>query len=125
MGSTDVDKISTAPESLGDSGVVYSGQVLRLLLLMTIRLYTTPTCPYCRLVKDFLKEKSLAFEEIDVTSDHHAVQEMVKLSGQMGVPVVDIDSKIIVGWNKAALEETINARLKKKAGANQPMAMAA
>lgn len=93
---------------------------------MTIRLYTTPTCPYCHLVKDFLKEKSLAFEEIDVTSDHHAVQDMVKLSGQMGVPVVDIDGKIIVGWNKAALEETINTRLKKKAGqANQSMAMAA
>jgi glutaredoxin-like YruB-family protein len=93
---------------------------------MTIRLYTTPTCPYCRLVKDFLKEKKLAFEEIDVTSDHHSVQEMVKLSGQMGVPVVDIDGKIIVGWNKAALEETINARLKKKVGqTNQPLAMAA
>ncbi len=93
---------------------------------MTIRLYTTPTCPYCRLVKDFLKEKQLSFEEIDVTSDHKSVQEMVKLSGQMGVPVVDIDGKIIVGWNKAALEETINARLKKKAGhSSQPMAMAA
>ena len=93
---------------------------------MTIRLYTTPTCPYCRLVKDFLKEKQLAFEEIDVTSDHKSVQEMVKLSGQVGVPVVDIDGKIIVGWNKAALEETINARLKKKAGhSSQSMAMAA
>lgn len=93
---------------------------------MTIRLYTTPTCPYCRLVKDFLKEKQLSFEEIDVTSDHKSVQEMVKLSGQMGVPVVDIDGKIIVGWNKAALEETINTRLKKKAGhSSQSMAMAA
>lgn len=92
---------------------------------MTIRVYTTPTCPYCRLVKEFLKEKGLSFEEIDVTSDHQAVQEMVKLSGQMGVPVVDIDGKIIVGWNKAALEETINTRLKKKAGHGAPLAMAA
>ena len=51
---------------------------------------------------------------------------MVKLSGQMGVPVVDIDGKVIVGWNKAALEETINARMKKKAGQNSaPLAMAA
>lgn len=106
--------------------VVYWGQALIACPFMTIRLYTTPTCPYCRLVKDFLKEKQLAFEEIDVTSDHKSVQEMVKLSGQMGVPVVDIDGKIIVGWNKAALEETINARLKKKAGhSSQPMAMAA
>lgn len=92
---------------------------------MTIRVYTTPTCPYCRLVKEFLKEKGLSFEEIDVTSDHQSVQEMVKLSGQMGVPVVDIDGKIIVGWNKAALEETINTRMKKKAGHSAPLAMAA
>lgn len=101
-------------------------ELQRLSFLMTIRLYTTPTCPYCRLVKEFLTEKHLSFDEIDVTSDQQAVKDMVKLSGQMGVPVVDIDGKIIVGWNKAALEETINTKLKKKAGQhNQPLAMAA
>ena len=89
---------------------------------MTIRLYTTPTCPYCRLVKDFFKEKNVAFEEIDVTADHQAVQEMVKLSGQMGVPVIDIDGKIIVGWNKAVLEETIAARQKRSAKPSLAMA---
>lgn len=92
---------------------------------MTIRVYTTPTCPYCRLVKEFLKEKSLPFEEVDVTADHQAVQHMVKLSGQMGVPVVEIDGKVIVGWNKAALEETINARQKKSKSQQAPMALAA
>ena len=92
---------------------------------MTIRVYTTPTCPYCRLVKDFLKEKTLPFEEVDVTSDHQAVQHMVKLSGQMGVPVVEIDGKVIVGWNKAALEETINSRQKKSKSQQAPMALAA
>ncbi len=79
---------------------------------MNITLYTTPTCPYCKLMKDFLRERSLPFTEIDVANDTAAANEMVKMSGQMGVPVIKIEDQIIVGWNKSALEEVLGAKHK-------------
>ncbi len=79
---------------------------------MKVKVYSTPTCPYCKLVKDFLKEKSIAFTDVDVAADPSAANEMVKKSGQMGVPVIEIDSAIIVGWNKAALEEALGLKVK-------------
>ena len=84
---------------------------------MTITVYSTPTCPYCKLVKEFLREKGFEFTEIDVAANHDAATKMVKISGQMGVPVIDIDGKVIVGWNKAALEEILasNTQAKPKA----------
>ncbi len=80
---------------------------------MTITVYSTPTCPYCKLVKEFLKEKNLGFNDVDVSSDGEAAKQMVKLSGQMGVPVIDVGGQIIVGWNKNALEEVVAAQAKK------------
>jgi glutaredoxin-like YruB-family protein len=74
---------------------------------MTIKVYSTKTCPYCKLAKEFLQEKGVAYTEIDVAADPTAANEMVKKSGQMGVPVIDIDGMIIVGWNKVALEEAL------------------
>ena len=65
-----------------------------------ITVYSTPTCPYCHKVKDFLKEKNVEFGDIDVSSDQDKAQEMVKKSGQMGVPVLDIDGDIIVGFDQ-------------------------
>lgn len=79
---------------------------------MNVKIYSTPTCPYCKLTKEFLKEKGIAFAEIDVSADPAAANEMVKKSGQMGVPVIDIDGKIIVGWNKGALEEALGLKQK-------------
>ena len=77
---------------------------------MTITVYSTPTCPYCKLVKEFLQEKNLAFTDVDVSADSDAAKDMVKLSGQMGVPVININGQIIVGWNKQALEDLILAQ---------------
>ena len=74
---------------------------------MHIKVYSTPTCPYCNLVKEFLKEKSLKFDEVDVAANAEAAKEMVKISGQMGVPVIEIDGQIIVGWNRQALEDLV------------------
>lgn len=79
---------------------------------MTITIYSTPSCPYCKLVKDFLKEKGHSFTDIDVSSDTAAANEMVKMSGQMGVPVIKIDDEIIVGWNKSALEDLLATKHK-------------
>lgn len=74
---------------------------------MKVTVYSTPTCPYCKLTKEFLKEKGIPFNDIDVSADPAAANEMVKKSGQMGVPVIDIDGAVIVGWNKGALEEVL------------------
>lgn len=82
---------------------------------MNITLYSTPSCPYCKLVKEYLKESSIAFNELDVSQDNESIQKMVKLSGQMGVPVIDVNGQIIVGWNKNALDEVIKAQQAKEA----------
>lgn len=84
---------------------------------MTVKVYSTPTCPYCKLAKDFLKEKNIAFEDIDVAANSDAAQEMVKKSGQMGVPVLEINGQIIVGWNKSAIEEALAVKPKAKVAA--------
>jgi len=79
---------------------------------MTVKIYSTPTCPYCKLAKEFLTENKIEFTDVDVASNPAAANEMVKLSGQMGVPVIDIDSQVIVGWNKSALEEALGMKQK-------------
>lgn len=65
--------------------------------------YSTPTCHFCHLAKDFFTEKGVAFEDKDVMTDLVARQEMVTKSGQMGVPVIDIGGKIIVGFDEATI----------------------
>ncbi|MBI5347515.1 MAG: glutathione S-transferase N-terminal domain-containing protein [Candidatus Aenigmarchaeota archaeon] len=72
--------------------------------------YSTPTCPYCYMVKDYLKEKGVSFEEIDVSRDREAAKHMIKKSGQMSVPQIEINGKIIVGFNKAAMEKELNKK---------------
>ncbi len=84
-------------------------------LHMQVTIYSTPTCPYCKLTKDFLDDRGVDYTEIDVSADPAKANEMVKKSGQMGVPVVDIDGKIIVGWNKSALAETLGLKEEKVA----------
>jgi len=72
-------------------------------------LYSTPTCPYCHMAKDFLKEKGVEFEDIDVSRDQEKAKEMMSMSGQMGVPQIEINGKIIVGFDKAAIERGLEA----------------
>ncbi len=72
-----------------------------------VKVYTTSTCSYCSMVKAFLAEKGVSFESVDVTQDKNALEEMVKKSGQMGVPVLDIEGKIIVGFNPKEIEEEL------------------
>jgi glutaredoxin-like YruB-family protein len=74
---------------------------------MDVKIYTTPTCPYCAMAKKFLKEHNVAYTEVNVAADTKAAQEMVEKTGQMGVPVLDIGGKLVVGFDieeiKAAL----------------------
>ena len=75
-----------------------------------ITIYTTPTCAYCKMTKAFFKEHNVTYEEKDVASDHALAEEMVKKSGQMAVPVIDIDGKILVGFDKEGLSELLNIK---------------
>lgn len=72
-----------------------------------VKVYSTSTCPYCIRAKQFLKENNINFKDIDVASDQDAAQEMIKRSGQMGVPVIDIDGKLIVGFDKEKIKEAL------------------
>jgi len=65
-----------------------------------VKVYTTIACPYCFTLKEFFKERNIVFEEIDVTQDEKARNEMITKSGQMTVPVLDINGEIVIGFDK-------------------------
>ena len=72
-----------------------------------VKVYSTPTCPYCIKAKQFLKDNNIDFENIDVSVSPAAVEEMVKKSGQMSVPVLEIDAEIIVGFDKERISQAL------------------
>ncbi len=72
-----------------------------------IKVYTTPTCPWCRRAKDYFKQLGLSFNEVDVSKDQKAAEEMVRKSGQMGVPVIEIGNNIVVGFDKAKIDRLL------------------
>lgn len=67
---------------------------------MSVKVYSTNTCPYCDMAKKYLSQKGVAYTDVNVGIDRNAAQEMIKKSGQMGVPVIDYDGTIIVGFNR-------------------------
>ncbi len=69
--------------------------------------YSTPTCPWCLRTKQFLKENNITFQDFDVSSNQQAAQEMIRKSGQMGVPVLDIGGEIIVGFDKEKIKAAL------------------
>ncbi|MDD5070730.1 MAG: Uxx-star family glutaredoxin-like (seleno)protein [Candidatus Omnitrophica bacterium] len=73
-----------------------------------VKVFSTPTCPYCIHAKDFLRENNIEFENIDVSQNQEKAQEMVNLSGQMGVPVIAIDETIVVGFDKNKIKQLLN-----------------
>ena len=75
-----------------------------------IKIYSTPNCPWCAKTKTFLKERKIKFTDIDVSNDINSAHEMVKKSGQMGVPVIEINGKIIVGFDQAELKKALKSK---------------
>jgi glutaredoxin-like YruB-family protein len=73
----------------------------------SVKVYSTPTCPWCIRVKQFLKENNIVFEDYDVGTDSAKSEEMVAKSGQMGVPVIDIEGEIIVGFDKEKIKQSL------------------
>ncbi len=73
-----------------------------------ITVYSTVSCPYCTMAKDYFTQKGLAYEDKNVGMDRQAAQEMIMKSGQMGVPVIDIGGKVVVGYQPDVFEKLIN-----------------
>ncbi|MFH1503794.1 MAG: Uxx-star family glutaredoxin-like (seleno)protein [Candidatus Omnitrophota bacterium] len=71
---------------------------------MDIKVYSTPTCPYCKMAKDYLSSKGVTYQNADVSVNPAYREEMIKVSGQMGVPVIVINSEVIVGFDKSKID---------------------
>ncbi|MCM8798802.1 MAG: glutathione S-transferase N-terminal domain-containing protein [Candidatus Omnitrophica bacterium] len=73
----------------------------------SVKIYSTPTCPFCIRAKQFLKENKITFEDLDVSQNPEYAEEMIRKSGQMGVPVLDIEGEIIVGFDKERIKSAL------------------
>lgn len=72
-----------------------------------VRVFSTKTCPYCYMLKDYLKDNKIAFDDIMVDSDQDAAMEMVRISGQRGVPVAEINGSIVVGFDQVKINNLL------------------
>lgn len=72
-----------------------------------VMIYTTPSCMWCQKAKEYFKAQNIPFEEIDVSRNRQQAQEMIRKSGQMGVPVIDIEGKIILGFDQPSINKTL------------------
>lgn len=75
-----------------------------------IRMFSTPMCPYCHTLKAFLDEKEFKFEDIDVSVDEKAREEMINKTGQMGVPVIEIDGEFIIGFDRTKIVQKLGIK---------------
>lgn len=72
-----------------------------------VKIYTTPSCVYCKMAKDYFKANNVEYSEVNVVVDDAAREEMIKKSGQLGVPVIDVDGKIFIGFNKNEIAKAL------------------
>ena len=72
-----------------------------------ITIFSTPTCHFCHAAKDFLNENNVTFTEVDVSTDAEQRQQMIEMTGQMGVPVIKIDNDVVVGFDEAKVKELL------------------
>ena len=75
-----------------------------------VTVYSTPTCHFCHMAKDYFTSKGVVYEDFDVSTDLTKRKEMVDKSGQMGVPVILIDDKLVVGFNKPKINELLDIK---------------
>ncbi len=73
----------------------------------TVTIYSTPTCHFCQMTKDFLKEKGIGYTDFDVAHDLEKRQEMIQKSGQMGVPVIFVGDEMIIGFDQERLVSSL------------------
>jgi len=77
------------------------------MINMNVKVYSTKFCSYCKMAKEFLKEKNIPFEDIDVGENREAAHEMIEKSGQTGVPVIEIDGQIVIGFNVEKIKKLL------------------
>ncbi len=75
--------------------------------MKAVKVFSTPTCPYCHMAKDYLKSKKVSFEDIDVSLDHIQARAMVERSGEMGVPQLWINDEVVIGFNKPVIDQLL------------------
>lgn len=75
--------------------------------MSNVIVYSTPSCPWCHRAKDYFKSKNIPFVDYDVAADTEKAQEMINKSNQMGVPVIDIDGQIVIGFDMAKINELL------------------
>ncbi len=73
-------------------------------------IFTTPTCTFCRKTKKYLRERGVPFKDVDVSRDPAAARDMVRRSGQQGVPVLDIGGKIVVGFDRPKIDKLLGLK---------------
>ena len=78
--------------------------------MANIKIYTTPTCAFCKMAKDYFKSKNLEYTEYDVSKDIPKQKEMIEKTGQFGVPVIDVNGKIVIGFDKPKINEYLGIK---------------
>ena len=78
--------------------------------MVQVKVYSTPSCPWCRKTKEFLRERNISFKDIDVSTNYKAAREMIEKSGQQGVPVTEVGDDIIIGFNEEKLKRALNLK---------------
>lgn len=81
-----------------------------IFFMATVLVYSTPTCPWCKKAKEYFTEKQIPYTDYNVADDQEKAQEMIKKSGQMGVPVIDIDGNIIIGFDKPNINKLLGLK---------------
>ena len=79
-------------------------------MMKKVKIYTAPGCPFCMVAKDYLKERGIDFEEIDVSKNEKAVQELIEKTGHLGVPILEIDGEIVIGFDKEKIDKILNLK---------------
>ncbi len=75
--------------------------------MATVLIYSTPSCPWCHKAKEYLTSKNIPFTDYNVAEDQPKAEEMIHKSGQMGVPVIDFDGEIIIGFDKPKIDQLL------------------
>lgn len=76
--------------------------------MKTVKIYSTPSCVYCKMAKEFFKKNNISYQDFNVGEDEKAREEMINKTQQMGVPVIEIDDKIVIGYDETTLKELLN-----------------
>jgi glutaredoxin 3 len=85
---------------------------------MNVTVYSTPTCGYCQQAKAFLSRQGVRFVEKNVAADRRAAEEMIRVSGQQGVPVITVDGEVVIGFNQPRLMQLLQRQARPKLGAS-------